>query len=88
MFCTYFIDPDSDTLLDMSLILVYRAHAAGKKQRLTRCNILHAQEQEAMLATTSVSCYTPYLVKRIILSIQPTEAFFSNACNSKVVIFN
>ena len=74
MFCTYFIDPDSDTLLDMSLPLVYRQHAAGKKQRLTRCNILHAQE--AMLATTSVSCYTHYLVKCIILSIQPTEAFF------------
>ena len=74
MFCTYFIDPDSDTLLDMSLPLVYRQHAAGKKQRLTRCNILHAQE--AMLATTYVSCYTHYLVKCIILSIQPTEAFF------------
>ena len=32
MFCTYFIDPDSDTLLDMSLILVYREHAAGKNK--------------------------------------------------------
>ena len=42
------------------------AFAADKTLRLTRCNILHAEE--TMLATMSVSRYTHYLPKCIILN--------------------
>ena len=63
MYCTESIDSESDTLINC-------AFAADKTLRLTRCNILHAEEsQEIILATMSVSRYTHYLPKCIILDI-------------------